>query len=102
MNGCDKKMLLLFQNKITTSYKNCWWNNIYRLAWEYCRKSSTFIASISCFHIMEEETGIPNIPVNKKENLSGWSSIFWKPEKIQVWRCQQPGIDRWDLNCTLL
>ena len=35
-----------------------------------CGKSSTLIVSVSCFPIMEAQTGVPSIPVNKRENLS--------------------------------
>ena len=43
---------------------------MYRLAWEYCIKSSILIVSVSCFSIMEAQTGVPSIAVNKKDNLS--------------------------------
>ena len=34
------------------------------------QKNYALIISVSCFPIMEAQTGIPSIPVNKKENLS--------------------------------
>ena len=43
---------------------------MYRLAWEYCIKSSILIVSVSCFSIMEAQTGVTSITVNKKDNLS--------------------------------
>ena len=70
MNGCDKKDATSFSKQNNNFIEKLLMKWHTRLAWEYCRKSSTFIVSVSCFLIMEVQTGIPSIPVNKKENLS--------------------------------
>ena len=49
-----------------------------------CGKSSTLIVSVSCFPIVEAQTGIPSIPVNKKENLG----VPAFSESLKRGRCQ--------------
>ena len=73
MNGFDKKRYYFFFKKIklhgkTVNEITCidQLENIDLI----CGKSSTLIVSVSYFPIMEVQTGIPSIPVNKKENLS--------------------------------
>ena len=73
LNGFDKKDVISFSKKIklhrkTVNEIKCFdqLENIDLI----CGKSSTLIVSVSCFPIMEAQTGIPSIPLNKKENLS--------------------------------
>ena len=73
MNGFDKKDVVSFSKKIKLHRKTV--NEITCIDQLenidlICGKSSTLIVSVSCFPIMEAQTGIPSIPVNKKENLS--------------------------------
>ena len=72
-NGFDKKRYYFFFKKIKLDRKTV--NEITCIDQLenidlICGKSSTLIVSVSCFPIMEAQTGIPSIPVNKKENLS--------------------------------
>ena len=73
MNGFDKKDVVSFSKKIKLHRKTV--NEITCIDQLknidlICGKSSALIVSVGCFPIMEVQTGIPSIPVNKKENLS--------------------------------
>ena len=73
MNGFDKKDAISFSKKVKLHRKTV--NEITCIDQLenidlICGKSPNLIVSVSYFPIMEAQTGIPSIPVNKKENLS--------------------------------
>ena len=72
MNSFHKKDLTSFSKKNITSQKNCWWNDIYRLAWKYWFNTEE-IMGIRIIHMI---LGCKRIS-KPRRTLSGFLCLSW-------------------------
>ena len=78
----DNKDVTFFSKQNITSLKNCWWNDIYRLAWEYWSKTEVVMGMRK---VLAHDVRMQKTPQTKR-TLSGFLPTFMElcGSKVQL------------------